>query len=89
MWEILLAATAGTGFLARFLVKRPALPKEELNEDRVLNYYDEHSGSVGSVCEFGLEIPTQIFNGEGSHIGGDTKTWLEWLQQFFHWCILQ
>jgi hypothetical protein len=55
-------------------VKRPALPKEEeLTEDGILNCYADNTGSVGSVCEFGLEIPTRISDGESSQIGGDAK----------------
>lgn len=75
MWEFLLVAAAGTGYLARCLGKRPALPREEEQptENEVWNCYDDNSGSVELASELGLKIPTQIFNGEGFQIRGGTK----------------
>lgn len=56
MWQLLLIAAAGTGFLARCLHRRPAVSKEEESiGNGVLNTFDD----------LGLESCTQISNGEG------------------------
>lgn len=64
MWQLLLIAAAGTGFLARCLQKRPAVPKEEESiENEVLSSFDD----------LGSELLTQISNGEDTHIVEDRK----------------